>query len=305
MSEPVAIGIDFGGTFLRAGLVGRQGLVSRFLKTSSRATEGESGPVEAIDAAVQELVAFAGGSVAGVGIGSPGVIDPTTGSQVGETPHLPHWSDFPLRDRLGERLALPIVVDNDANLAALGEHRVGAARGARVSITVTVGTGVGCGIVMDGRVLHGAWGGAGEIGHLPLGDGEITCRCGVERCVEPEASGSGVRRIALARALPFPEATAVFAAAVGGDREAGYLVDRLCDRLGAAVATAVNLINPEIVVVGGGLMEAGDLLLPRLLAAVNRYALASHRRGLRLVKAALGERAGVVGAGLAAWEACG
>jgi glucokinase len=228
-----------------------------------------------------------------------------TGAQIGETPHLPYWTDYPLRERLQARLGREVRVENDANLAALAEHRLGAARGANISMTVTVGTGVGCGIVIDGKVLRGAWGGAGEIGHLPLGLGDLSCRCGVEHCVEPEMSGSGVRRSAAALGLTSPEATLVFAAAQRGEPADRELTERLTDRLGAAIATAINLINPEIVVVGGGLIQAGDALLQPLRVAIARYALASHRRGLRVVAARLGERAGVVGAGLAAWESIG
>src|SRR6058998_3339918 len=136
MVEQSAIGLDLGGTHLRAGLVAKDGGVRHYMKTVSRVGESNHAPLEGIASAVRELETLAGGGVIGVGIGSPGVIDPRTGSQVGETPHLPHWIDFPLRERLAALIGLPVVVDNDANLAALGEHRVGAARGARVSMTV-------------------------------------------------------------------------------------------------------------------------------------------------------------------------
>jgi glucokinase len=305
MSPPAnIIGIDFGGTYVRSALVSRAGDLRHFTKTASRADESDEAPIEAIVAAARELMALADGPMA-IGVGAPGVIHPITGAQIGETPHLPHWTDFPLRERLRSRLGIDVVTDNDANLAALAEHRVGAARGARVSIMVTVGTGVGCGIVIDDRVFRGGWGGAGEIGHLPLGNGEQSCRCGVEHCVEPEMSGSGVSRTAVTLGLSTHEATSVFAAASRGAAAELEITERLTDRLGAAIGTAVNLLNPEMVVVGGGLAQGGDDLLKSLRRSLARYALASHRRGLRVVAARLGERAGVVGAGLAAWDALG
>lgn len=224
---------------------------------------------------------------------------------MGRTPHFPHWDGFPLRERLAARLDAPLVVDNDANLAALAEHRLGAARDARVSITVTLGTGIGGGIILDGRVFHGAWGGAGELGHLSLGRGGVPCRCGVADCVEPEASGSGLAARARDWGMSPAEARTVFAAAAAGEPRARAAIDTLADRLGAAIGSAVSLLNPDVVVVGGGVSQAGDLLMGPLREAIVRHTLASHGQGLRVESATLGERAGVVGAGLLAWDASG
>jgi len=297
--EREALGVDIGGTFVKAGRVAADGRVARDVTLPSRALDGALGPVEAVAAAVSRLLAAPDEPIA-IGVGAPGAVDPATGALVGRTPHLPDWNGFPLRAHLAEHLGREVVVDNDANFAALAEHAVGGARGTRVSLTVTLGTGVGCGIVVDGAILRGAWGGAGELGHLPLGDGRTPCACGVEGCVEPEMSGSGLVRAAAAAGLEAADAAAVFAAAAAGDPRAVKLVDRFGDRLGAAIATAVNLINPEVVVIGGGVGRAGEPLLARVRAALERYALPSHRGGLRVVAAALGPQAGLVGAALAA-----
>jgi glucokinase len=299
-----AIGLDLGGTDLKAGLVTPAGQVEHFLRRPSRAEESEGAPLEIIREVTSELLGAARGTVAGLGIGCPGVVDPARGATVGRTPHLPHWESLPLRDVLTESLGLRPVVDNDANLAALAEHRVGAAQGTRVSLTVTVGTGIGCGIVVDGRVLRGAHGGAGELGHLPL-DGTYACRCGVPGCVEPEASGDGLVQRARECGIEAEDAGAVFAVAAAGDARAARLVARMTDRLGASIAAAVQLFDPDVVVVGGGVSRAGEALLAPVRAAVMRHALESHRSRLRVVLAELGERAGVVGAGLGAWDACG
>ena len=303
--ERFAVGLDLGGTDLKAGRVTAGGRLEGFCKRPSRAAESADGPLDAIADAVEGLTRGAPGAVIGVGLGSPGVIHPGTGALVGSTPHLRFWKAFPLRERLAARLSLPLAVDNDANLAALAEHRLGAARGARVSITLTVGTGIGAGIVVDGQVLRGAWGGAGELGHLSLGRGEGECRCGIPGCVEPEASGSGLARHAREAGLVPAEARTVFAAAAAGDPRARVLLETMADRLGAAIGAAVNILNPEVVVVGGGIAQAGEALMAPLRAAVARYALATHAQGLSVVPAALGERAGVVGAGLLAWERMG
>ena len=304
MHPQCALGLDLGGTDLKAGLVDRDGVIHRFLRLPSRAQEGSHGPIDAIAEAAAALAAE-GGSIGAIGLGTPGAVDAVSGVVIGETPHLPHWSSFALGDALRERLGRAVAIENDANLAALAEHRLGAARGARLSITVTVGTGIGSGIVVDGRLMRGSSGGAGEIGHLPLGGGGEDCRCGIADCVEPEASGSGLARRARALGLPARDAAGVFAAAAAGDAASLALITRLADRLGAAVATAVNLLNPDVVVIGGGVAGAGEALMDPLRRAIERYALASHRRGLRVVPAALGDRAGVAGAGLLAWDAAG
>jgi len=303
MSKRYCIGLDLGGTSLKSGLVGETGEIFHFSKRPSGGALAAQAPLAAIAEAVDELRVLAGGIPAGIGLGAPGAIDPRSGSLVGTTPHMPHWSDFPLREAVENLLGVPVAVDNDANLAALAEHHWGAARGARSSITVTVGTGVGCGIVVGGEVVRGAHGGAGEIGHLPIGRGGLACRCGVEACLEPDMSGGGLARRAAASGLESAGAEDVFAAAAAGDRAAGALVEDLCDRLGLAIAIAVDLIDPGVVVLGGGVSEAGEALMSGVGRALGRYALASHRRGLRLVPAAMGERAGVAGAGLLAWRA--
>jgi glucokinase len=301
--QPFAVGLDLGGTDLKAARVFADGRIEGFGKRPSRAAESADAPLEAMAEAVAELSRGRRDDMIGVGLGSPGVIHPDTGALVGSTPHFHHWGAFPLRERLGALLGAPPAVDNDANLAALAEHRLGAARGARVSITLTIGTGIGAGIIVDGRPLHGAFGGAGEIGHLPLGRSGATCRCGVTDCVEPEASGSGLSAMARAWGMAPAEARTVFAAAAAGEPRARAAIETMADRLGATIGAAVSLINPEVVVIGGGVAQAGEALMSPLRAAVLRYTMTTHRVGLRLVPAELGERAGVAGAGMLAWDA--
>ena len=302
MSHGDVIGLDLGGTDLKAARVARDGAIEAFVKLPSRAQESADGPLLAMDAALAEL-RRPDQPLLAVGLGTPGVVDPDDGRLIGHTPHLPHWQALPLRSMLAERFGTRVAVDNDANAAALAEQRVGAARGARVAVMVTLGTGMGCGIIVNGLPLRGAWGGAGELGHIPLGHSGSRCACGIADCVEPEASGSGLARMAAEAGLKDCDAAAVFALAAAGDRVARELVDRFSDRVGAVLAVAINVLNPDVVVIGGGVANAGDSLLVPVRAALDRYALASHRRGLRVLPAELGERAGSVGAGLLAWDA--
>ncbi|HTK31528.1 MAG TPA: ROK family protein [Candidatus Saccharimonadaceae bacterium] len=300
MHSNFALGLDIGGTSLKAARVARDGSVLEFREAPSRVTHGALAPLDTIET---EARALDGARAVAVGIGCPGVVDAERGVLVGRTAHLPHWTDAPLADWLEARLGARPALDNDANLAALAEHRIGAARGARASLTVTIGTGIGCGIVLDDRPWRGARGGAGELGHVPLGPGAEPCACGVPDCVEPDASGDGLARAGAKLDPPASDARAVFARAAAGDAAAQALIARFVDRLGASIATAVHLFDPDCVVIGGGVARAGDALLAPLRSSIARYTLESHRRGLRVVPAELGERAGVVGAGLLAWDA--
>ena len=293
-----AIALDLGGTDLKAACVSAAGEVLEFTRLPARALEGE-------DALMDTLVGVARrwrSGAAAVGVGCPGAIHPASGALVDVTPHLALSAGFPLREALEHALALPVATDNDANCAARGEYGVGAARGAGIAVVVTVGTGVGCGIVVDGQVLRGAWGGAGEIAHMGLGARGPACACGVAGCAEPISGGEGLVHRAVAAGLVVGGAEEVFALAAGGDAVAARLVAEMIDALGQQVACAVQTVNPEIVVVGGGIAQAGEALLVPLCAAIARYAQPSHVRTLRIVPAALGNRAGVVGAGLMAWE---
>src|SRR5262249_14921212 len=140
---------------------------------------------------------------AAVGIGLPGAVDRERGMLAGPTPHLVGGESLAVRERATERLGLPVASDHGGDWCARAAARLGAARGARVALVVTVGTGIGCGIVHEGRVIAGAHGGAGEIGHWPIGSGEISCRCGVPCCAEPEMSAEGLARLCTARNLPW------------------------------------------------------------------------------------------------------
>ena len=298
MAHSSLIAFDLGGTELQAARIADGGRVERFARVPSMAAAGEASLFAAIAEAGKLLDVDDSPGV--VGFGSPGVIHPASGIIVDRTPNVRLTPDFPMRDRLERLLNRRVVIDNDANCAALAEHEAGAAKGARVSITVTVGTGVGSGIVVGGRIVQGAFGGAGEIGHVPVGSEGPPCRCGVEGCAEPMASGAGLLARAREAGLELESARAVFESS---DPRAAGLVERMIDHLARILGAATQVLNPDVIVVGGGVAQAGEKLFVPLRSALERYTLASHRERLQLVPARLGEQAGVIGAGLMAWQA--
>ena len=294
---PYAIGLDLGGTDLKAARVSRAGVLDAFVSRPSRIADGAQAPLDVIARALDEL---SGPGLIGVGLGLPGRVDPARGMLVGRTAHLTHWNDLEIGAWLATHTALPVTVDNDANLAALAEATCGAARAARNALTVTLGTGVGAGLVVDGRIVHGATGGAGEIGHLPIGSGEEPCPCGVEGCVEPEIAMGALLRRAHAAGLPVKWVSEVFERADAGDVLAESLVGPACEQLARVIAVAVDLLAPEVVVLAGGGAFAGEALRARVERAIPRYVLPSHA-AVRIALAAFPGRSGVIGGGLAAW----
>jgi glucokinase len=227
--------------------------------------------------------------------------------------HVPGWDAYPLRDTLGDRLDAPVVLDNDANAAAFGEARFGAGRGHRHILYVNVGTGIGAGVILGGRLYHGQQGMAGEIGHVTVVlEGGPLCPCGKHGCLEAVASGRAIGRRAREAVAGDPAGGArlralaggaaegigapqVFAAAAQGDPLAGRLVEETAGYLGLALGNAANLLDPSIIIVGGGVGEAGDHLFDPLRAAVRRHLLPSIPAP-QVVPAALGYDAGIAGA---------
>lgn len=309
------LGIDVGGTNLVAGCVSADG--SRLVGLLSEPTRAEEGA----DGVVGRLVALArrsmdalgravpGAAVSGVGVGSPGPLDTRKGLVL-LTPNL-GWVDFPLRDRVGAALHLPATLDNDANCAILGEHWQGAARGTRQAVGMTIGTGIGGGLILDGRLFHGASDCAGEIGHTTIEVNGRKCACGNYGCLEAYASGPAIARRAVEAVERGAEsslrelvdrgpgavtAQAVYEAATAGDGLAREVVQDTARILGAAIANLVNVFNPEVVVVCGGVTLAGESLFAPLRREVVRRAFRPAVEVCRIVPGALTGSAGVYGA---------
>ena len=309
------LGIDIGGTNLVAGCVANDGSrLEGYLTEPTRPEEGADGVIARIvDLARRSLAGLAaaepGATVAGVGIGAPGPLDTHRGIVL-LSPNL-GWVNMPLRDRVAGELALPCALDNDANCAVLGEHWRGAAKGTRHALGITIGTGIGGGLILEGRLYHGASDCAGEIGHTTIEVNGRRCACGNYGCLEAYASGPAIAR----RALEAMEAGAessladlmrrdptsvtaqvVYEAATTGDPLAREVVQDTARFLGAGIANLVNVYNPEVVVVCGGVTQAGDTLFVPLRREVSRRAFRPAVEVCRILPGALPGTAGVVGA---------
>lgn len=304
-----AVGVDIGGTKLLAGLVDPDGSVvaRRRLRTPP---EGGAAVAAAVVEVVRALWQEAGSGPLPVGVGAAGLVD--LGGTVRYSPNIPGWDGTPLRAELSAVLGIDVSVDNDANAAAWGEFRAGAGRHAEGSLLMlTVGTGIGGGLVQGGAPLRGREGLAAEFGHMIVREGGPPCGCGNHGCLEALASGSAIARVAregLARGaesalagIAEPSGKDVTRAAEDGDDFACAVLRECGFWLGVGIASLVNALDPELVVVGGGAMQAGELLLAPARAAFAERVIGAAQRRLPLVApATLGDDAGMVGAALLA-----
>ncbi len=316
-SERFIVGVDIGGTNLVVGAVPVDGGAAQAVRT--RPTEPHRGGrfvvgrvarmVEKVIDEVSEAHGVGREAFLGLGIGSPGPLDRDTGTVI-ETPNL-GWQNFPLRDLLSTEVGLPATLDNDANCATYGEWWQGAGRGVSTLAGVTIGTGVGGGLVIDGRIFHGASDVAGEIGHMTINFEGRRCRCGNYGCLEAYVSGPNIAARAVEGIDLNPDsilpdlvggeldritAATVYEAAVRGDAYADEVLSETAKILGAGIANLINLVNPEVVVVAGGVTKAGEHLLRPLRAAVRKRAFRSAVDVCRILPAELDATAGVVGA---------
>ncbi|MFC6713548.1 ROK family glucokinase [Branchiibius cervicis] len=312
-----SIGIDIGGTKIAGGLVDESGRIVQHERVATPATDPHN-IVVAVGGLIQRLAEQSPQPLTGAGVASAGYID-KIGSTVLFAPNLA-WRDEPLKARLAAYTDLPVLIENDANAAAFGEFRHGAGRDIDDMIMVTVGTGVGGGIVIGGRLLRGAFGLAGEIGHMRVVPGGTRCGCGNRGCLEAYGSGTALVREAremvisgsayaarLAELCHDDPSTLIGAqvtqAAQEGDPASQELLSELGRWIGEACASLAALFDPELFVIGGGVADAGDLLLEPIHAG---FAAQLTGRGYRpeakFVKAELGNDAGVIGAAALAAE---
>lgn len=315
------VGIDLGGTNIVAGCVAEDG--TSIHGVHSVPTGAEGGP----DAVVQRIIAVAresiadtrsqvaGAEIIGLGVGAPGPLDTRSGIVL-LTPNL-GWVNMPLRQRLQDGVGLRTALDNDANCAVLGEWWMGAARGTRHALGLTIGTGIGGGIIIDGRLYHGASDIAGEIGHMTIDANGRRCKCGNYGCVEAYASGPNIALRAVEAIesgsvsslssyvggdLRQITAQTVYQAAQAGDELALEVVKDTAKFLGAAVGSLINIFNPEAVVIVGGVTLAGENLFEPLRREVSRRAFKPAVQVCRIVPGELTGVAGVYGAARAFQE---
>jgi glucokinase len=295
MSDPLVIGVDLGGTKIAAGLVDGDGGV-RERRERMTPTESQEALLEALEEAVAELL---GADVAAVGIGVPSIIDRTTGRALGSV-NIP-LDDVDLDDRLRARFGLPVAIENDANAAAFAEWRFGAGQGASSMVMLTLGTGVGGGVVVGGQLLRGL----AEFGHIVIEHDGRPCQgtCTGRGHLEAYVSGTAATAAARAAFGPAADAYRLVRLANEGDAQAIGVLREIGERLGSGIGTLVNVFDPELVVVGGGFAAAGDLILEPARAILRREAVGPAKERVQVVRAKLGTAAGIVGAALVGLEA--
>jgi glucokinase len=298
MAAGRVIGVDLGGTKLLAGTVDSSLNVHHRAHRFARGT-GTAEVLDTIVDAVREARDAAEGEVDAVGFGIPSLIDQERGVAV-TTVHLP-IRDLPFRDLMAERLGVPVFVENDATAAMLAEWRFGAARGCSDALLITVGTGIGGGMVAGGALVRGAQGAAAEFGHMTIDYDGPLCPCGAHGCLEAFVSGTALAREARALGL---EMTAAQVAELAHDGHVGAraLVAEIGTRLGTGIANLVNAFNPQLVVLGGGVLALGDLLLEPAREEVARRALAPSRDLVQIVPTRFGAESGMLGAAVLALE---
>jgi glucokinase len=295
----LAIGLDVGGTKIAAGVVDGQGRIEQRIERRTP-TESQDELLATLDEIVEQLRVEA---VVAIGFGMPSTIDQRAGRVVSSV-HVP-LRDFDFRERMAERFSLPVALDNDANAAAIAEWKVGAGHGSSHMIMLTLGTGVGGGLILDGKPYRGFVGAGAEIGHMVLEYGGEPCsgNCNGHGHFEQVASGGAADRAAERILGPGMTGRELVGAAREGNEEAREAIAEIGRKLGAAIGSLVNIFDPEVVVIGGGFSQARDLFLEPALEAMREEALLPGRDLVRVVPALLGPDAGLVGAAFVGLEA--
>ena len=292
------IGVDLGGTNLRAAAIDRDGnLLDTPINADTNYHGGREAVIADIVAAVNRLkVQFEGSRLAGVGIGVPGFIRLREGF-ITNSNNLPYLENFPVRDDIERRLGTPIILENDANAAALGETWMGAGKEVDDLVLLTLGTGVGGGIILHGKVLHGALGMAGELGHLTIDPNGPPCGCGNNGCLEKIASATAVESMAYLMSLGDNLTSRdVYNLAAGGNIKAQRIFQQMGRALGIAIANLINTFNFPLYLLSGGMLPAWDYFAPTMLEEVSRRSFPYRNSQTRIEQAKLGNLAGLYGA---------
>jgi glucokinase len=310
VSQDLLLGVDVGGTKVAAGIVNAAGeILSQQRVTMISNGSAEQG-LQSVLSAIAQALPHGASAIAGIGICAPGPLDPKTGVIL-NPPNVPCWRNFPLADEVRKKCSVPVKVDNDANAAALAETRWGAARGYRNVFYATIGTGIGTGIVLDGKIYHGCTGSAGEGGHVSIDYRGPICRCGKPGCIEILASGTAIARRArewlampgvksVIRDLAGGDYLAITGEVIGkayaaGDAVATALLTETVEMLALWLGNMIDLLDPEVIVIGGG---AATLYLPffdRLQAHIPQLTVNPRASEVPIVSARYGADSGIAG----------
>lgn len=292
-----SIGLDLGGTNLRAAAISRDGRILDKIAGSTHLSAGRDAVIDDMVTAIKTLRdRISGSPLAGVGIGVPGFIEIEKGYIVGSN-NLPEFERFPVRDEIERHLGTTVILENDANAAAMGEKWMGVGRDVNDLVLITLGTGIGGGIISGGQVLHGFVGMAGELGHMTVVPNGNPCGCGNTGCLEKHASATAIA--AMARLLSLgPDMTSegVYRLAADGNERAKAVFASMGNALGIALATLVNIFNFPLYVLSGGPLPAWEFFAPAMLAEVERRSFTYRNAKTRIEKATLGNEAGLYGA---------
>lgn len=305
------IGIDIGGTTVKIGLITNSGEILEKWEIPTNTSEGGKEIIGDIWESIETKLDIMGihkSSVLGIGVGAPGFIDADSGF-VSEAVNL-GWKNVQLAELLKNKSGLDVFAENDANVAVLGENWTGGGNGALNMMAITLGTGVGGGIIANGNILNGSSGMAGELGHIVIEEGGHQCNCGNKGCLETIASATGIVRQAMELIPQFPDsrlaarfnstetisAKDVFELAAGNDEASVKIVKHTADVLGKVIANMGVIINPSVVLIGGGVSKAGDLLISEIRVAFERHALPKVIDTCEIRSAQLGNDAGIIGA---------
>lgn len=300
-----AIGIDLGGTNLKAGLVSRSG---KIFSARVVALGKNKSPAAITGLIVREVRSIRAGTVhkvCAVGLGVPGIVDFERGI-VHSSPNLPAWRNIPIGKLIARRAGLPVVVDNDANMFAIGESRFGAGRGRKNMVLITLGTGIGGGLILDGRIFHGDEGLAGEVGHIVVVPKGVKCGCGRRGCWERYAASHAFEELikflpnaeqrSLIKKAPGLKPDYISILATGGNKSALKLWDYFGEYLGIGIATILNTLGVETFILGGGISKSFDLFAKTARESALSHTYKYHSNRLVIRRAKLGNKAGVAGA---------
>jgi glucokinase len=310
------IGIDLGGTNIRGALWSEGVTLQHRIQRASLSDRPPAEILANIVSLIEELLDLAGGDVLAVGLGVPGIVDFETGT-VRQSPHFPQWRDYPLRQQLQAHCRIPLYIDNDANYAALGESRWGANQETNNSLLLTLGTGVGGGIIMNGDVFRGDYGYAAEFGHVIVESEGPACKCGSHGCLEMFASATGLKQ--MVRDAPLDAEKQDFIQAVGkepfqittedlleaaqkNDRFANLLLAKCGHYLGIGMASIVHTLGIHTVAIGGGVSQAWDFFYAEMSAEFQRRSYSQTCKVTQLNRAKLGDDAGIIGAAYEAFR---
>ena len=299
-----SIGLDLGGTNFRAAAVSRDGKILDKISASTNSPAGREAIVSAIVDAIQELArSRPKDELAGIGVALAGFILMEKGVVV-SSPNIPAFENFAARDEIGARLGIPVILENDANAAALGEKWIGAGVGVDDLVLLTLGTGIGGGIIAGGKVLHGSLGMAAEVGHITVNPTGIPCACGNVGCLEKHASATAIatmaRHLALGDDLTSED---VYHLAVAGNPHARRVFESMGSALGTGLAALVQIFNFPLYLLSGGVMAAWDMFAPAMFRELQQRSFTFRASQTRVEKATLGSEAGLFGAAYLAFDA--